>query len=471
MTFGEHLEELRRALIRSLAGVAVGCVLGFGLANTIVNYLKQPLDNAIERFTIQRASRELEDRLGFVPPEAVDAMKQQGLAPRTVMFDPGQLVETLRAVSPDALEGIRVEPYHFAAADIVADGVQAICRRLRPSRSAADNDHARLAALWKSLSPEQQDQVSALAGIREPLAHGSGQDTDAAAVLAEILNSVIRNESLYDWPEFAEWVAPRRSSFLGLFPATTPTPTSALAEYARTHRNPDQARRLNRLLLWRLFQDQLVPAHLGLRPVEIWEPVRVHLQSLQPHEPFMIWLKAAMISGFVIASPWVFYQIWVFVAAGLYPHEKRYVHVYLPVSIGLFLGGVALAFFFAMEPVLNFLFEFNASMGINPQPRLGDWLSFVMILPLGFGIAFQLPIVMLFLNRIGLISVRAYLDKWRLAVVIIAFISMVFTPADPISMLLMLIPLVLLYFGGIAMCQWMPGARRMYLRAPRVAES
>src|SRR6185295_18986569 len=107
-------------------------------------------------------------------------------------------------------------------------------------------------------------------------------------------------------------------------------------------------------------------------------------------------------------------------------------------------------------PVLQFLFRFNASMKIDPDPRISEWLSFVLVLPLGFGIGFQLPLVMLFLNRIGIFSIEIYLSKWRLSILTISIISMVLTPADPISMLLMALPLTILYFGGIGLCKWMP---------------
>jgi sec-independent protein translocase protein TatC len=83
-------------------------------------------------------------------------------------------------------------------------------------------------------------------------------------------------------------------------------------------------------------------------------------------------------------------------------------------------------------------------------------LSFVMILPLGFGISFQLPLVMLFLERIGIVTVSTYKSNWRISVLAIAFISMVLTPSDPQSMLIMAVPLTFLYFGGIQLCQWMP---------------
>jgi sec-independent protein translocase protein TatC len=79
-----------------------------------------------------------------------------------------------------------------------------------------------------------------------------------------------------------------------------------------------------------------------------------------------------------------------------------------------------------------------------------------MFLPLGFGLAFQLPLVMLFMNRIGLFTVENYLSKWRVAVLVIFVLAMFLTPADPISMLLLAIPLTFLYFLGVAMCKWMP---------------
>ncbi|MCO6459051.1 MAG: twin-arginine translocase subunit TatC [Pirellulaceae bacterium] len=203
------------------------------------------------------------------------------------------------------------------------------------------------------------------------------------------------------------------------------------------------------------------PRSLPLR-TRLWKPLRTRITSLSAHEAFMIWLKAGFVSGLVVASPWIFWQIWIFVGAGLYPHEKRYVYVFLPLSIFLFLLGAATAFFFVFEPVLDFLFSFNAAMNIYPDLRISEWISFVLFLPLGFGIAFQLPLVMLFLNRIGIVSLDLYVQKWRIAILVIFVLSMFLTPADPISMLLMACPLTVLYFLGIALCRWMPKWRNPF---------
>jgi sec-independent protein translocase protein TatC len=193
----------------------------------------------------------------------------------------------------------------------------------------------------------------------------------------------------------------------------------------------------------------------------LWRPAaddpRLKLKALGAYEPFSIYLKASFLVGAIVASPWIFWQIWSFVAAGLYKHERHYVRVYLPFSLALFFAGVALAFFFVFEPVLNFLLSFNTTMGIEPDLRISEWLSFVLFLPLGFGISFQLPLVMLFLERIGIFSVQSYLSKWKIAVLVIAVLAAVLTPSpDPWSMLLMGVPLVMLYFGGILLCKYMP---------------
>ncbi len=194
----------------------------------------------------------------------------------------------------------------------------------------------------------------------------------------------------------------------------------------------------------------------------IWRNLKTRITALSAQEAFMIWLKAAFISGLLIASPYIFWQIWIFVAAGLYPHERRYVKFFLPFSLALFWGGAAMAFFLVFDFVLRFLFSFNRSMEINPDPRISEWIGFVMFLPLGFGIAFQLPLVMLFLNRIGIFTVEVYLKKWRIAILVIFVLSMLLTPADPISMLLLAAPMTGLYFLGVALCQWLPRGRNPF---------
>jgi sec-independent protein translocase protein TatC len=177
--------------------------------------------------------------------------------------------------------------------------------------------------------------------------------------------------------------------------------------------------------------------------------------TLNVQEAFMTYMKVSFIAGFVIASPWIFYQLWLFVAAGLYPHERKYVHTYLPMSIGLFLGGVGFCFYAVLPVVLDFLLGFNGRMGITAQIRISEWINFAVMLPLMFGVSFQLPLAMLFLTKINVFKVEQYLAQWKIAVLAISGISMVLTPTpDPATMLMMMIPLLLLYGLGIVLCRW-----------------
>jgi sec-independent protein translocase protein TatC len=196
----------------------------------------------------------------------------------------------------------------------------------------------------------------------------------------------------------------------------------------------------------------------GLVPILLWQPLardaRVSITTLSAQEAFGIYIKAALLVGMVLASPWIFHQLWMFVAAGLYPHEKRLVHVFLPVSLGLFLAGVVIAFYPVLYYVLDYLLQFNESLGLDPDPRISEWMSFVLVLPVGFGLGFQLPLVMLFLSKIGIFDAAAYASQWRMAVLVICVISALLTPADPYSMMFLAAPLCLLYFGGVALCRW-----------------
>ncbi len=379
------------------------------------------------------------------------------MVPHRVLVDPGQLVGAFRSISKNFLSDVDIEPYRFVAADVPLSQVSAIAGLLAHQTSPDQETVVRLKYLFGLLSSKQQEGVLRIAQSSTP---SEGDRSE----LVGVLNTLVEFGSLAEKTEFAGLFAPPRRSPFAFFAKVEPNP---LAEMKKkfgedSHNLLDGQRRLNRLLVWQALKAAMPAPELTFAELETWEPMIVSTQSLSAPEGFMIWMKAAIITGLFLASPWMFIQVWTFVAAGLYPHEQRYVYIYLPLSMFLFIAGACLAFFFVFDPVLGFLLRFNASMGIEIQPRIGDWLSFVMFLPLGFGIAFQLPLVMLFLNWMGIFTLHAYLDKWRVSVLVIAFLSMILTPADPISMLLMAVPLTALYFLGIGLCRWMPRRQSPY---------
>lgn len=177
--------------------------------------------------------------------------------------------------------------------------------------------------------------------------------------------------------------------------------------------------------------------------------------TLNVQEAFVTYMKVSFVAGLIVASPWVFFQLWLFIAAGLYPHERKYIYTYLPMSVVLFLGGVFFCFYAVLPTVLDFLLGYNARIELTAQIRISEWISFAIMLPLMFGLSFQLPLIMLFLAKINLFTVDQYLGQWRMAVLAIAIVSMLLTPTpDPMTMMLMMVPLLLLYALGVALCHW-----------------
>jgi sec-independent protein translocase protein TatC len=186
---------------------------------------------------------------------------------------------------------------------------------------------------------------------------------------------------------------------------------------------------------------------------------RMRILTLKPEESFMAYMMVSIVTGLVLSSWWVIFQLWQFVAEGLYKQERYVVYRAMPMSVGLFLAGVAFCFFIVLPVVLKFFFSFNEWFDIEPNLRLSEWLSFATIVPVIFGICFELPLVMSVLERIGIFRMEDYAKRWRHAILIISIVAMIVTPTtDPGSMMLLMGPLTGLYFLGIGL---------VYLRAAK----
>ena len=179
--------------------------------------------------------------------------------------------------------------------------------------------------------------------------------------------------------------------------------------------------------------------------------------TLRAEEAFFVWFKVCFVTGLVLGSPWIFYEIWSFVAAGLYPQEKRLVHVYLPVSLALFLIGVVVCQVFVIPKALEALLWFNKWLGFRPDIRLNEWLGFAIFMPLVFGLSFQTPLVMVFLNRLGMMSADMFRGQRKIAWFAMAIFAAVITPStDAFSMLFLWVPMSLLFELGILMIAFSP---------------
>ena len=170
---------------------------------------------------------------------------------------------------------------------------------------------------------------------------------------------------------------------------------------------------------------------------------------LAPADPFIVYMKIAMIAGLILSSPWIFYQLWMFIAAGLYPQEKRYVRLAVPFSAALFVTG-ALFFLYIVAPIsLHFFLKFGTFIDVTPSWTLQKYISFITMLMLVFGIGFQTPIAIFFLNRTGLVSIESLRKSRKYVLLLIVILAAIATPPDVVSQITLAIPLYLLFELGI----------------------
>jgi sec-independent protein translocase protein TatC len=173
------------------------------------------------------------------------------------------------------------------------------------------------------------------------------------------------------------------------------------------------------------------------------------LVVLGPADAVVGYMKISLIAGLIISSPWVFYQLWMFVAAGLYPNEKRYVRTAVPFSAALFVTG-ALFFLYIVAPIsLAFFLKFGEFINVQASWTFQKYVSFMAMLMLVFGIGFQTPIAVFVLNRTGLVTIQA-LKRSRKFVLLAVFVAAaIATPPDVISQVTLALPLYALFELGI----------------------
>jgi sec-independent protein translocase protein TatC len=164
--------------------------------------------------------------------------------------------------------------------------------------------------------------------------------------------------------------------------------------------------------------------------------------------PFLVPLKITLMAGFMLALPIVLYQVWAFVAPGLYTHEKKLVLPLVVSSTLLFVAGVAFCYFFVFGQVFKFIQSF-APKSITAAPDIEAYLGFVLSMFIAFGLAFEVPVVLVVLTRMGVVTIEQ-LKSFRAYFIVVAFVvAAIVTPPDVISQLALAIPMCILYEVGI----------------------
>lgn len=175
------------------------------------------------------------------------------------------------------------------------------------------------------------------------------------------------------------------------------------------------------------------------------EPYGEQLQTLSPTEGIETYFRVALVSGAVISMPWILYQLWRFIEPGLEDNEKRYVYIFLPSATVLFLLGVTFAWLILLPAAIDFLGSFLPTV-FSPEWTSQEYIRFATSFMFWLGVSFEMPLILFFLARFGILSSQTLREQWRYAFVGIAVIAAAVTPSiDPVTMLLTMAPLIVLY--------------------------
>jgi sec-independent protein translocase protein TatC len=340
MPFGEHIEELRKHLVRALLGVLAAFLFTIFFATRVVTAITEPVESAQREWYVERYNER---------------------------------------------------------AKLAADLVDKSASRTAPIKVRLTESQVRVAAGLLGLAPAAKAPAGNGAPVNSP-------------------------------------------------PATAPAPGDGTSAAEKVAEEPSV------LVATEIELGPLVQS-LALPLAEVSQPWR--LKSLASQEAFMVYFKAMFGAAIVIASPWVFYQIYSFVAVGLYSHERRFVRMTLPFCVILFLAGVGLCYFFVFRAMVTFFLGANQWMDIEPNTSLSEWVGFAVIMMLIFGIMFQLPLLMLILERVGIISYELIAGQRKVAILVNLIVAAVVTPTqDPTTLLLLAVPMCLLFELGLFLMRY-----------------
>jgi sec-independent protein translocase protein TatC len=194
--------------------------------------------------------------------------------------------------------------------------------------------------------------------------------------------------------------------------------------------------------------------HLLADPMLKVLPAGAHMIVTDVTGSFFVPMKVTFMAAFVIALPVVIYQIWAFIAPGLYQHEKKLILPLVVSTYILFLVGMSFAYFLVFPTVFSFMVKYNAPLGADMSTDIDNYLSFAMTTFLAFGFTFEVPVVVVVLVRFGIVTL-AKLKEWRPYVIVGAFVvAAVVTPPDIMSQLLLAVPLCVLFEFGLLVARF-----------------
>ena len=191
----------------------------------------------------------------------------------------------------------------------------------------------------------------------------------------------------------------------------------------------------------------------------------IHVQLNFTHPADLVnlrYIQIPLVGGAILASPFILFQVWLFIAPGLYKRERRFLVPFMVAAVGLFLLGAFLGYHFVFPGLLKFLIsDLSAQLGVHPIISIEEYTSFFLSLILGMGATFEMPVVIIFLAMFGIVSPRFLWKNFRYAILIIFIIAAIITPTPDIPTLCAFaMPMLLLYLIGIGGAWWVHPERR-----------
>lgn len=200
------------------------------------------------------------------------------------------------------------------------------------------------------------------------------------------------------------------------------------------------------------------------RIVDLFQAPLIHIgKSLvftHPMDALNLYLQASLLAGIIMASPFILYEVWLFIAPGLYQKEQRFVIPFMAATVGLFLSGAAFGYFWVLPAAIKILVV-DFGHNFTPMVTIEDYTGFFLSVILGLGISFELPILIFFLAMFGIVSPKFLWQNIRYAILGVFIVAAIITPSpDPWTMCIYAIPMLALYLIGIGVAWWVHPSRR-----------
>ena len=189
-----------------------------------------------------------------------------------------------------------------------------------------------------------------------------------------------------------------------------------------------------------------------------------------PMDPLNIYMQVSLIGGAILASPLILYQVWLFIAPGLYQKERRFVVPYMAATVGLFLAGAAFGYFWVLPGALKILIV-DFGHNFTPMVTIEEYSGFFLSIILGLGISFEMPVLIFFLAMFGIVSPKFLWKNIRYAILAVFLVAAVICPSpDPWTMCIYALPMLALYLIGIGVAWWVHPSRRRAKKAKEAAK-